>query len=99
MLKIFVLILLISIIHIYDVPIVFANKTKSLFLECSCLHAQDHNGTSTSPSLVALNASTVRHAKNDCFIIFISGSNEEIVSVRFKHIQLRPKYTYSQQNG
>uniref|UniRef100_A0A1I8PA75 CUB domain-containing protein n=1 Tax=Stomoxys calcitrans TaxID=35570 RepID=A0A1I8PA75_STOCA len=62
----------------------------NLFLECSCLHAQDHNGTSKMPTFVAVNASMARHAKNDCLVIFITGSNEEIISLRFKHLQLRP---------
>ncbi|XP_061395256.1 uncharacterized protein LOC133330868, partial [Musca vetustissima] len=64
--------------------------TKNLFLECSCLQAQDHNGTSKMPTMVAVNASMARHAKNDCYIIFITGTNEEIISLRFQHLHLRP---------
>ncbi|XP_073817814.1 sol1 isoform X2 [Musca autumnalis] len=64
--------------------------TKNLFLECSCLQAQDHNGTSKMPTVVNVNASMARHAKNDCYIIFITGTSEEIVSLRFQNLQLRP---------
>ncbi|XP_058976915.1 cubilin isoform X2 [Musca domestica] len=66
------------------------SANKNLFLECSCLQAQDHNGTSKMPTVVAVNASMARHAKNDCYIIFVIGTNEEIISLRFQHLHLRP---------
>ncbi|KAL9893873.1 suppressor of lurcher protein 1 [Glossina fuscipes] len=66
-------------------------KASNLYLECSCLYAQDRNSTAAQTSSeVVLNASMARHAKNGCYLIFIVGTKEEIVTFRFKKVQLRP---------
>ncbi|XP_050341395.1 suppressor of lurcher protein 1 [Bactrocera neohumeralis] len=59
---------------------------KELWLECSCMYASERNATSWGN--IAINGSTLRGAKNDCYLIFIAGGNDELVALRFQTLQL-----------
>ncbi|XP_054726905.1 uncharacterized protein LOC129236690 [Anastrepha obliqua] len=59
---------------------------KDLWLECSCMYASERNATNWG--YIAINGSTLRGAKNDCYLIFIAGGNDELVAFRFQTLQL-----------
>ncbi|XP_062125722.1 LOW QUALITY PROTEIN: suppressor of lurcher protein 1 [Drosophila sulfurigaster albostrigata] len=64
------------------------SKQAQLFLDCSCLHANERNATQWGN--LAINASHTVGAKNNCLMIFIGGTSDELVVFHLQQLQLRP---------
>ncbi|KAM8703102.1 hypothetical protein ACLKA7_005434 [Drosophila subpalustris] len=64
------------------------SKQSPLWLDCSCLHANERNATQWSN--LAINASHTVGAKNNCLMIFIGGIADELVAFQLQLLQLRP---------
>ncbi|XP_002054325.3 suppressor of lurcher protein 1 [Drosophila virilis] len=64
------------------------NKQSQLWLDCSCLHANERNATQWGS--LSINASQALGAKNNCLMIFIGGMADELVAFQLQQLQLRP---------
>ncbi|EDV94341.1 GH20581 [Drosophila grimshawi] len=65
-----------------------SQKQPQLWLDCSCLHANERNATQWGS--LSINASHVLGAKNNCLMIFIGGMVDELVAFQPQQLQLRP---------
>lgn len=59
----------------------------SITTDCSCMHATERNATQWGSLVV--NASHALGAKNNCLMIFVGGTSDELVEFQMKQLQLR----------
>ncbi|TDG43105.1 hypothetical protein AWZ03_010462 [Drosophila navojoa] len=80
--------LVLALISVVNGQRVAGNKQAQLWLDCSCLHANERNATQWGN--VSINASHALGAKNNCLMIFIGGMADELVAFQLQQLQLRP---------
>ncbi|XP_036325019.1 uncharacterized protein LOC118738202 [Rhagoletis pomonella] len=79
-------VVLLTFIHASICHEIAALMQKDLWLGCSCMYASERNATNWGNFTIS--GSTLRGAKNDCYLIFIAGASDELVAFRFQTLQL-----------
>ncbi|EDW14657.2 suppressor of lurcher protein 1 isoform X1 [Drosophila mojavensis] len=80
--------LVLALISVVNGQRTAGSKQAQLWLDCSCLHANERNATQWGS--VSINASHALGAKNNCLMIFIGGMADELVAFQLQQLQLRP---------